>query len=45
MNYTIVHYNEVKSIATIQFDGEAFDAGGNKVNITNGKLTAHIVRK
>ena len=45
MNYTIIHYNDVKSIATIMFDGEAFNANGNKVNIVKGKLTARILRK
>lgn len=42
MDYTILHYDADKQIATISFKGEAFDAAGNKTSITRGRLTAKI---
>ncbi|MGZ8523370.1 MAG: hypothetical protein ACXWV1_03020 [Chitinophagaceae bacterium] len=42
MTYTISQYDAAKNIATISFHGQAFDANGNMVNISNGKMTARI---
>ena|SRR5687768_15388919 len=42
MTYNISYYDAAKNIATISFNGQAFDANGNMVNISKGKVTAHI---
>jgi hypothetical protein len=42
MTYNISYYDAAKNIATISFNGQAFDASGNMVNISKGKMTAHI---
>jgi hypothetical protein len=42
MTYNISYYDTAKNIATISFNGQAFDANGNMVNISKGKMTAHI---
>jgi hypothetical protein len=42
MNYTIVSYDPVKAILVMSFAGNATDASGNMVAITNGKVTCHI---
>ncbi len=42
MTYSISHYDAAKNIATISFSGQAFDANGNMVTISKGKMTAHI---
>lgn len=42
MTYNISYYDAAKNIATISFNGQAFDANGNMVNIAKGKMTAHI---
>jgi len=45
MTYNISFYDAAKYTITITFSGQAFDANGNLVNISKGKLTAHIDRK
>ena len=45
MTYDISHYDAVKNTVTITFRGHAFDAGGNLMNISKGKMTAYIDRK
>lgn len=42
MDFTISHYDATQRIATIIFNGEVFDAAGNKAGISKGKLTAKI---
>jgi hypothetical protein len=42
MTYSISYYDIAKNIATISFNGQAFDANGNMVTISKGKMTAHI---
>ncbi len=43
MNFIIVRQDTTNSTATIAFNGEAFDAAGNKTKILQGKVTAYIV--
>jgi len=45
MTYNISHYNAVKNIVTITFSGQVYDASGNLMNISKGKMTAHVDRK
>ncbi len=45
MNYTISNYNVSDNTVSITFSGEAFDVNGHLVSISNGKMTARIVRK
>ena len=45
MTYTISKYDAANDITTISFSGQVFDAGGNKINITKGKMTTRITRK
>lgn len=45
MNFTIENYNASENTVTITFSGEAFDVNGHLVSISNGKMTAQIVRK
>lgn len=45
MTYTISYYDAVKNTITISFSGQVFDAGGNLMNISKGKMTAYIDRK
>ena len=45
MTYTISYYDTVKNTITISFSGQVFDAGGNLMNISKGKMTAYIDRK
>jgi hypothetical protein len=44
MNYTITSYDASKDIVTIAFSGKAQLQNGNLVDITEGKVTAHIER-
>ena len=43
MNYTISSFDKSRSVVTITFSGQAFDANGNKVAITDGKLTVAVI--
>ncbi len=45
MTYNISYYDPAKNTVTIAFSGQAFDANGNLVNISKGKMTALIDRK
>lgn len=45
LTYNISYYDAAKNTATITFSGQAFNANGNLVNISRGKMTAHIDRK
>ncbi len=45
MTYDISHYNPAKNTVTITFSGQVFDASGNLMNISKGKITAHVDRK
>ena len=45
MTYDISHYDAVKNTVPLTFRGHAFDAGGNLMNISKGKMTAYIDRK
>lgn len=45
MTYNISNYDGVKNTITITFSGQVFDASGNLMNISKGKMTAHIDRK
>lgn len=42
MNFDIRHFDEKNNLVRIQFNGQAFDANGNVVNISKGKLTAVV---
>ena len=44
MNYTITAYDASKDIVTITFSGKAQLANGTYVDITEGKVTAHVER-
>jgi hypothetical protein len=45
VTYNVVSYNPDKNVVKIAFSGEVFDANGNLVKITNGKLAANIKLK
>ena len=45
MTYNISYYDAAKNTVTITFSGQVFDANGNLMNISKGKMTAHITRK
>jgi len=45
MTYNISYFDAIKNTVTITFSGQVFDAGGNLMNISKGKMTAHIDRK
>ncbi|HKZ65381.1 MAG TPA: hypothetical protein VJ111_03450, partial [Chitinophagaceae bacterium] len=45
MTYNISYYDVAKNTVTITFSGQVFDASGNLVKISKGKMTAHIDRK
>ena len=45
MTYNISYYDTAKNTVTITFSGQSFDANGNLVNISKGKMTAHITLK
>lgn len=45
LNIDIVQYDEVSQRAIVKFSGQAFDAAGNLVNISKGRLTAKVSLK
>ena len=45
MTYNIAEFDAAKNTVSIKFSGQVFDANGNLVNISKGKMTAHINRK